>query len=301
MALTDRETVKKVIQSERVYIPDVENNRVQLTLFEAGQLEFSNITLDSESVKIIRVNSPQADSHNPITLNDQDSVDLDAQKIVPDTVVVASDLILTTVYVENDDYVIDYLNGTIERTSLGSAIANGGTVYVWYLPFVVLVSGDDYNFDYNAGTLKRRAGSTIPNKATLYVDYNHAAVEPADNLLEELIIEMESFIEPRLKGGFSLDSDDPGLKSASTNFVLYLYCLSASLKELRFAGRDNSDDIARRWQDLSEKYLNAAKSMFSKFLNVSTESIGGMIQNRFTTSRTRKMVSPTVSPGTRRH
>jgi len=301
MALTDIETVKKVIQSDKVFVSEQLNNRLKLVLFNKAQLEFTNITEDSEKVKIIRVNAPHADSHNPITLNDQDPVDLDAQKIAWDSVVVASDLILTTVYVESDDYIIDYENGAVSRSSIGSTIPNGGTVYVWYIPFVVLTTGDDYNIDYNTGEINRRAGSSIPNNATVYVDYNHTETAPGDALLLELIEEMEAMIVPKLKGGFSVDSADKGLKAAATNYVLYAFCLAASLKELNIAGRNTSDDLARRWHDLADKYLALAKSMFSKYLSVSTQQLGGLIQNRFAENRKRTIQSPTITARLRRH
>lgn len=301
MALTDISTVLTVIQSEEIFVTDIENDEIKLTLFEDGQLTYGNITSGSEVVKIIRENEPVADSHNPLTLNDQTAVDLDPEYIVPDSVVVASDAILTTVYVENDDYIIDYSSGTVERTSLGSSIANGGTVHVWYIPFVCLTGGSDYNIDYGAGTIKRRAGSSIPNKATVYVDYNHSSTNPSDDLIRELIEEMEALIEPKLKGGYTLDSDDIGLKGAATNYVLYGYCLAASLKELKFGNKDESDHIAAEWRRLSKDYLMMARNMFSPYLAVSTQQLGGLIENRYTNGRKRTSLSPSVAVTRRRH
>ncbi len=300
MALTNIETLKKIIQTVTVSLPNVLNERIKLTLFEDGQLTHSNVDTDSEVVKIIRQAIPTAESNNPLTLNGAVPINLSSQKIVWDSVVVADSLALTTVYVENDDYVIDYENGTVERTTVGSTIPDGGAVYVWYLPYVVLVSGNDYNIDYDNGIIKRRAGTTIPNKATVFVDYSHSQATVTDTLLTELILEMEAWLEPKLKSNFSLDSSDEGLKAASTNYCMYLFCLSASLKELRVGGKDNSDDLARRWNDLADKYLNTAVTMFSKYLSVSSIQIGGMIQNRYTKSRQRTLYSPTVSSRQRR-
>lgn len=301
MALTDIETIRKVIQAEKITIPDEINESLKLKLLEGAQLEFSNITENSETVKIIRVNTPQADSHNPITLNNQNPVDLDAQKIVPNSGVVAIDLTLTTVYIENRDYIIDYENGTVARTSIGSTIANGGQVFVWYLPFVVLTNGDDYGIDYQSGRINRRTGTTIPNEAVVYVDYNHTETSPGESLIKELIEEMEAFIEPRLKSGITLNSADKGLKAASTNYVLYSYCLAACIKELTIARRDQSDDIAKQWSALSEKYLANAKIMFGKYLAVSTQQLGGVIENRYTKNRRRIIQSPSVSRRIRSH
>lgn len=300
MALTDVETLRKIIQTAAVTIPNVMNERITLTLFEDGQLENANVDENSESIKIIRQLAPAEDTNNPLALNGNVAVNLDTQKPVWDTVVVADDQLLTTVYVENDDYVIDYVNGTVERATVGSTITDGQSVYVWHVPFVTLVSGDDYNIDYDNGIIKRRAGTTIPNKATVFCDYSHSQASVTDALLVEIILEMEAWIEPRLKSGFTIDSADPGLKAAATNYCMYLFCLSAALKELHVAGKDNSDDIARRWNELSEKYIKTAIMMFSKYLTVSSQTFGGMIQNRYVKNKQRTLYSPSVSSRQRR-
>lgn len=299
MRLTDIETVRKIVQADENFAENEFDDEVVLSLFDRSQLQHANITENSESVKIIRVNAPQADSSNPLVLNDQDFADLDAEKIVPDSVVVADSLVLTTVYVENDDYIVDYDTGRVARSSTGTTIPNGGQVYVWYLPFVVLTSGDDYNIHYSSGEVNRRAGSTIPDGARVYVDYRHKDTTPSDTLLEELIEEMEAYIEPRLTGE-SMESDNKELKAAATNFVVYSYCMAAALKELQVAGKDKSDNIARRWTELGEKYLALSRQLFSKYLTVNTKALGGLIENRFVKNRSRTIHSPTVSLRQRR-
>lgn len=301
MPLTSLSTIKKIIQSFEVPNPSVFNERISLSLYEESSLSNTNIDADSESVKIIRLATPYADSNNPITLNAGVPVSLDYQKLVWDSVVVASDAILSTVYVENDDYVIDYSSGTIERSSIGSTIADGGSVYIWYTPFTVLINGDDYNIDYSFGTLNRRAGTSIPNGATVFVDYSFAAASITDDAIEECISQAEAYIEPRLKNSYSLESTDEGLKSAATYFTLYLLSLSQAFKSLRELKVDNADDIARRWNDLSDKYLTVANTHFSKFFNVSSLNGGGLIQNRYVSQRKRIKYSPSVNPTQRRH
>lgn len=301
MPLTSLSTIKQIIQSVEVPNPSIFNERVSFSLYEKSSLPHTNIDADSESVKIIRHGTPYADSGNPITLNAGVAVSLDYQKISWNSVVVASDAILSTVYVENDDYVIDYSSGTIERASVGSSIADGGAVYVWYTPFTVLVNGDDYNIDYSFGTINRRAGTSIPDGATAFVDYSFAAASITDDAIEECISQAEAYIEPRLKTNYSLESTDEGLKSAATYFSLYLLSLSQSFKSLRELKVDNADDIARRWNDLSDKYLAVANSHFSKYFHVSSLSGGGLIQNRYVTHRKRIKYSPSVNPTQRRH
>jgi len=69
MALTDIETIKKLIQSFKVTIPTILNERIKFELFEKAQLEYANVDDQSETVKIIRNGVPIAEAENPITLN----------------------------------------------------------------------------------------------------------------------------------------------------------------------------------------------------------------------------------------
>jgi len=301
LSLTDIFTVRKILQASTVFIPNVYNECVVLPLFDKAQLSSANIVEGSETVKIIRTATPFPDPSNPIALHNTDPVSFYHQRIVPDTVVVADSPLLTNVFVESLDYIIDYTSGNICRSSVGSSIASGDSVYVWYLPFVVLSLGDDYNIDYVLGQINRRGGSTIPNGATLYVDYLQSSNLPSESLIEELIFEMEAYIGPRLRSEYSLDSIDPELKSAATNYVLYSYCLAAATHHLSFVASDISDDISKSFISLSEKYLSLARVLFSRFLSVGLDTIGGVIQNRFPTSRSKNRVSPSVPVGFRSH
>lgn len=298
---TERETLQKLIQSRTVTIPNVKNERLRLVEFDAAQLEHASIDALSEAVKILRVNEPHADTGNPITLNTGVPVTLDYQKVVWDSVVVADSLALTTVYVENDDYVIDYDNGTIERASVGSAIADGGTVYVWYLYYTTLVRGNDYNIDNDYGTINRRAGTTIPDGATVWVDYSHSEATVTDDAIDEAVRQSEHFITSRLKSGYDNLSDDEGLKTAATNFAMSILCHAMAFKELNNARVDEADALAGRWMNLAGDYGAMAWGQFSKYLNVNRLDYGGMVQNRYSGTRTRRKESPTVVSGERRY
>jgi hypothetical protein len=300
MPLTNLETIKKIIQTENVFIPNVYNERVELPLFERGQLTHPNVSEASETVKIIRHAAPVADTGNPVTLNTGVPYQLDWTRLVWDTVVVADSLALTNVWIENLDFVIDYFAGTITIADPANNIADGDQVFVWYVPFTVLTRNDDYSFHYDEGQLNRRSGSSIPSNAYVYVDYRHADVTITDRAIVEAIAQAEAWIEPRLRPGMAMTSDDRGLMSAATHLTLYILCLSQSFKELNVAGHDISDDLAEQWHDLAEKYLTIANSHFSKYMNVTAVDAGGLIQNRFTTKRARTIWSPTVTPRRRK-
>jgi len=299
MAWTDITTIKKLIQVDTPIIPSVHNERVLLTLSQPSQLSHATIDLDTDIVKILRIADPYPDTGNPITLNTTVPVNLDQEKIVWNTVVVADSLALTTIYVENDDYIIDYFNGTVERTTIGSTIPDGGTVYVWYLYFTVMIRGTDYTINIDLGTIARRAGTTIPDHATVWVDYAHSQSNPTDLAITQCILQTEAYLVPKLKPSFTLDSDDVGLQSSATNYALHLLALSQAFKVLSATQKEDPDSLARQWFTLSDKYFTLASRSFSKYLHVSSLDYGGLIQNRFTSTRTRTRTSPTISPGTR--
>jgi len=302
MALTDRKTINKMIQVVEVFIPSVEDEKIKLPLFDKAQLVHRSIVPGSEIIKIKKQFDVSADSSNPLTLNDQDPFNLNATKIVRDSVYVTDAVVApVTLFIENADYIIDYNIGTIERTTIKSSIVNGSQVYVFYVPYEVLNVGNDYNIDYNTGEINRRAGSTIPNKATVYADYTHAQNTPSDAAIDECIIEMEYEIQPKLKSGYSLESPDRGLKAAATNYVLSLICLSQAFRELTMAEHKDASKLSIQWGNLSDKYRERAATLFSPFLKTSMFVTGGIIQNRWAKSRNRTQTSPSVSPSVRRH
>lgn len=299
--LTDIKTIKSVLSLGKPYIPVVMNERIALNLTQYSQLQNAPLVENMEFVKRITRYTPVVDPKCPITLNDEVAVDLSYQKIVWNTVTVSSDAILTTIYTENIDYIIDYVNGTIKRTS-ASAISSGSTIYIWYQEYEVLVKDQNYDIDYINGQIRRK-GSVIPNDATVYVDYVYSPLTLDDSFINEIIKESENYLSSKLKSTYTLTSSDEGLKSAATNFTLYLLCLAQAAQELS-TGRDNSDAISKQWIALSVKYLELSRNMFMPFAN-STALLdipaGGLIQNQYSASRTKSMISPTVSVSTRRY
>jgi hypothetical protein len=207
---------------------------------------------------------------------------------------------LGTIYTENVDYVVDYFNGTLERTTVGSSIVSGSTVFIWYVPFTVLTSGNDYNINYTEGTITRRAGTIIPNKGTIYCDYSHSQLSVTDALIEECASEAEALIASNLNPAYSTSSTDAGLRAGSTQLALHLIMLSLAQRELRVAAHANSDDIAAQFISLANTYLGVANQHLSPFIKQLFLYSGGVIENRYATSRNRSMSSPTVTVTRRR-
>jgi hypothetical protein len=295
MAFTDIDTIRTFLQEVETPDPTVQDDLAILDGYDPAYLTFRDIDEDSEVVKITRQYAPSADTGNPLTLNAGVPVSFSSQYVKRGSVVVANSLSLSVIYTENDDFIIDYTNGTIERSSVGSAIADGGTVYVWYLPFVVLTKGNDYNINYAEGSLNRRAGTTVPDGATVYVDFSHGQASITNSLIIECIDQTDAFLKQRLLGSYTAFTSDETLIAASTQYCLHLLSLSQAVRELRVNTRENADDIAETWFKLAQQYLGVALTTFSKYFSVTDFYSGGILENRFSSQRSRSIASPSIS------
>ena len=92
------------------------------------------------------------------------------QNIIPDSVVVASDSSLGTIYTENLDYHVDHVGGKIARVATGM-IASGASVAVWYYAYRVYTEGVDYTVNYERGTIRRAPAGAIEDGQSVFVDY----------------------------------------------------------------------------------------------------------------------------------
>ena len=297
--LTNIETIRSVLQLGQAWIPLVYNERIVLNLNQYSQLQNRPVIPDSVSCKRISTIFPIVDPSSPIPLTNENTFSLAYKKIVWNSVVVASDAILTIIYTENVDYIIDYFNGTIKRT-ISSAIPSASSVYLWYNYFQVMSLDIDFDVDYANGQIKRKSVG-IPNDSTVYIDYSYSPVLMTDELIFELIRQSENYLSTKLKPAYSLLSDNESIKSAATNFSLYLICLAQSAKELSNAN-DNSSSISKEWVALSIKYLELAQNLFYPFANSALLNLpsGGLIQNQYPSSRSKSGASPTITPFTRR-
>ena len=269
MAFTNSATVKKIIQTLPTTFPNIFDEELKLDSFTKSFLQYTAIDAASEVVKIVRQITPT--NQNLITLNDETPANLSGTFIVPKTVVVASDQTLATLYIENDDYLINYSTGTVARC-LGTTIPNGSTISIWYIPYTQLTEGSDYNIDNAEGSIVRRAGTSIPDGARVYIDYSHTQQDVSDNLIDETILQSDEFFLKIIKDEH-LASMEQTIKSASTNYTMYLICLSMSQKALRL-GRTISDDLADKWIKLSEHYLSSAETFLSWYRKFSRYNEG---------------------------
>lgn len=300
---TDLDTVKKHLQTITVPNANVENERHVLSGVVDSQMQFTNVDTGTEEVKICQIVAPYQDALSPITLTGTVEVNLTFPEIVWESVVVASDQHLTTVFAENFDYIIDYDAGTIKRTDTGSSIPSGSTVYVWYLYFHVFTKNVDYLIDYSAGQIRRIAtgsGGTIPDGATVFIDYSHSQTTPADDLISQAITEAESWMLCRLDPNYSCTSSDQGLTDAATFFALAIINLGESQRMLAL-NLEESSAISNRHHELATRYNAMGLSSFQCFSRALALEFGGIIQNRNSgPGYDRNLQSPTVNPRYRR-
>ena len=292
---TTQEIVLKHIQAIEPAMPNIYNERLILISTAFTQMAHTNIDTNSEVVKICQLNEPYYDVNNPLTLSGTSPVNLKYGNLVWGSIVVADDAFLSTIYVVNKDYTIDYVTGTITRVSSGS-ISSGQAVHVWYLYFKVFSITSDYLMDYDAGQIRRSLGSQIPLNATIFIDYAHSQPIPTTEIIDEAIQEAEAWMLERLLPEYTSSSTDQGLTSAATYFALVIICLSEAFKET-MTGRDSSDTLSKQWQELAAKYDNIGVLYFQRYSQTVNVNSGGLIQNRNKGANyQRKIQSPSVSP-----
>lgn len=290
---TDSDVIKAHLQGLDVTIPDVFDCRVILNGLNESQLPGTNIGENSEVVKIQRTETPDV-----TTIILTGSVETVVYPfLVKDELVVASDAIMTTVYVENRDYIVDYTSGTIRRASTGSTIVSGASVYVWYVAYEVTMKDIDYRVNYDDGTIRRIGGTTIPEGAEVFVDYRTGTETVTDALIERAIIEAETFMYDRLDNPEVIEN--ASIVSAANYYALAIICLSMAIKELK-TRTATADTLSKQWRDLADLYQAKGNDAFRAHAikGVALEA-GGAIQNRAVKERTRIKTSPTLTGGTR--
>ncbi len=267
MSWTDLDTIRKHLSDAEVAATVIENEEHVLSGTDQVQLEHKSLATNSEEVKTIDLASPYSEGAK--VLSGVNWVNLDHQDLVPDTVVVAGDQSLDTIYVEGTDYVVDYETGRIKRVA-GTSIPDEGTVYVWYFYFTVHVRDTDYEIDYGGGKLNRIDGGTIADGATVYVDYTTSAGTVTDDLINEAITEAEDKILARLKDEYSASSTDQGLKTGATELALAIVCNAKGMDMMIKSPSDEADGAARQWRELSKRYERQAWRTLDRFLKART-------------------------------
>lgn len=240
-----------------------EDLEVTLEGTTASDLPHRLLTPSSETVKWCIGVTPTEETP---TLTDEDWSNLAQDDIVPGSVLVALHPILTNVYAEGEDFIVDYEGGRIRRAT-GSGIATPMPVYVWYLYFFAFTITTDYLIDYEAGTLTRAGGGGIPSGATILIDYNVAATDIASSLIDNAILQAEDKILGRLSSAYGAGSSDQGLKTGATELTLSIIAQALAIYQLQHETLDVPDDRAHQWRQLASNFENQAWQTLAPFLD----------------------------------
>jgi hypothetical protein len=263
MAWTSLSVIKKHLQDSGIEIESIYNEIHTLDGTASVQLSHAYITVGSEKVKTINSATPYADGENKLSGTAWKS--LDHAQIVPDTVVVASDTLLTTIYIEGVDYVMDYVQGKIKRDS-GGAIPDEGTVYIWYQYYTVHTKTTDYTINEEAGTIARVNGGGIADGSQVWVDYGITAATVSDSLINQAITEAEGKILDRLSSDYSTSSTDQGLRTGSAELTLSIVAREMAAEAMRKYPSAKAAEVAKQWRILSARYEEQAWQTLGKFL-----------------------------------
>jgi len=240
--------------------PAQENIYDQPVILEGGDyVTFFNGAVEQSSVmvKSVQSNTP---TRVTVTLNSE-RTSLASSPLVRGSVVVASDSSLGTVYIENVDYIIDYVLADLVIKSDG-ALSTGQTVTAWYQDYIVYNIGSDCQVDDNSGRIKRLSGGNIVSGETVYLDYSPVYKSFNEEILNNAVLEANGLIEKEVdpEGQFGADSV---LQACATYRALEIICRTSAARELSsLRGQDRTADA---WMKLAEVYAARSEQLLRLF------------------------------------
>jgi hypothetical protein len=221
--------------------------------FFGGSLDASSV-----SVKSIQDTTPQ---RLTIVLSST-TTSIISTPIVPGSVVAASNSSMSEVYIENQDFIIDYQNGNLIIKS-GGVLSVGNTVTVWYVPYIVYSAGSDYRINSTAGEIQRITSGNIADGETVFIDYTPVFSNLTEDVLSNAAKEANGLIEKTIDPDQQFGAD-PILQTAATYKSLEIVCRSSAMRELS-SGRNNNR-AAAVWMKLADKYQELSKNMLNAFI-----------------------------------
>ncbi len=264
MPYTTKDIVKQHILDHRLGSTLIENETVQLTSNDTVSLQRRMILKDSEKVKGKEQLEPTEET---VSFTGSDTFGLSHPELIPDTVVVAGDSSLGTVYLENIDYHIDYDAGEIKRIDSGS-LTEGATVVIWYLHYRIYQRGEDYDIDYQKGTIRRRSSGNIESGQRVLVDYTAEFGGLHDDAIVNAITEAHEQVLSYIDDTYR-DSTDRSLVSAETYLTVSIVCRIRAMQAVSPSrGSANNAAEAQSWSALSDTYKKEAYIILSRFTGI---------------------------------
>jgi hypothetical protein len=230
-----------------------------VTLTGSDYVRFFGGGVDNTSVRVKAVRS-----HVPVRTSivfTEGSVLVSTSMIVPDSVVVASDSSLGTVYVENVDYIVDYGLGRVSIKA-GGCLTSTQQVVVWYLPYALYEAGHDYTLDASGGQIKRLPGGSIASGEMVRLDYRPVFVSVTDEIIENAVALANGMVQTEVDTEREFDAN-PNLSAAATYRALEVVCRASASREL--ASQSGADKIATVWIKLADDYSTRSDQLLTAF------------------------------------
>ncbi len=231
------------------------------------KVQLPHSCIDRSSVKVFMKHYSEPKGPSSATLPETGWLTLGVDAVVPDEVIVTSDLWGTDRFSENQDFAIDYENGKISRLD-GSTIGLSDTIYIWSLPLHLCTIDVDYYIDEQSGQIFLNSTGNLPEYANLFICYSTISVLASEALLERILGEAEAKIADRLKDEYTTSSTDEGLVMGSTELALSMICDDLALRTLTSVSDSSSDNRARRLMELSCRFESRAANTLSPFLRL---------------------------------
>ncbi len=181
--------------------------------------------------------------------------------LIRGTVVVASDSSLGTIYVENDDYIIDYSSGTIAIKS-GGTLSAGQSVVIWYGQYLNYDSGSDFVVSALEGRLRRTANNDIASGETVYLDYAPIIQSYNDTIIQNAVDEANAIIEKTIDPGQQFGVE-PLLQIAATYRAVETVSRASAAREL--SSQHGEYNVALSWIKLADEYARRADELVASF------------------------------------
>ncbi len=181
-----------------------------------------------------------------------DEIALAHKPLINNSAAVASDTSLCSIYLENQDYMIDNANGIIRRFPDGS-IQAGGTVIVWYYYYSLYEEGADYAVNYAEGSIRRLANGKIQQGQTILVDYELSSYQLGDDIIAGVASEANSIIEKEIDPQKQFGADST-LQTSATYLAMSILCRILGANNTKSGAVGYSGIKSDGWLSLSASY-----------------------------------------------
>jgi len=194
-----------------------------------------------------------------------EQISLPNQELVYDSVVVADNSSMNTVYQENVDYTVDYDNGIVKRITTGS-VPGGATVTAWYLYYCIYQRDLDYKINYTTAEITREPNGAIEEGQWVLVDYSVEYGFLNDDVIANAITEAADKVAKYIDEQYN-DSTDQGLVTAETYLAVSILCrIKAGEAASRSPRNSTARALAESWTVLANSYQLEAYRLLNRFV-----------------------------------